>query len=68
MGKEEKSYLGWNVIAELERVATEDNVAYILNEIDLFLKKWSVEIEGYSDINLKPSCYIYLSYDLGEKI
>ncbi|EIZ2443258.1 TPA: anthranilate synthase component I family protein, partial [Listeria monocytogenes] len=68
IGKEEKSYIGWNVIDSLELFLGEKKAEKIIEEIDTFIDKWSSIINEDEEVDLMPNLYIYLSYDFGESI
>ncbi|MBC2063148.1 anthranilate synthase component I family protein [Listeria marthii] len=68
VGKEEKSYIGWNVIDSLELLVEDENAGKIIEEIDSFINKWSLIGSKDEKTHLRPSLYIYLSYDFGESL
>ncbi|MBC1484132.1 anthranilate synthase component I family protein [Listeria immobilis] len=68
IGKEEKSYIGWNVIDSLELLVEEKKADRIIAEIDDFINKWSSIGKEIEEGNLRPNFYVYLSYDFGERL
>lgn len=68
IGKEEKSYIGWNVIDLFELFLGEKKVEKIIEEIDIFIDKWFFIINEDEEVDLMLNLYIYLSYDFGESI